>query len=786
LGVAAGLAALIASLCACSARREGGDGSDDAAVVDAAVPKADAPYASDQGSDMAARDAGPPDRQISDAALDRTLVADAPNGLEAGASGRDVQEDVHEDAQEDVQEEESRPDSSCLWGLHEISRPGAGADAPHDGTVLMSATGLEAIGDLNNDGRPDLVVTVTAYLDGGVNQFASSGSVSVLLGKGDGTFAAPVLYAIDTGAPGSVAVADLNGDGKFDLAVASQDTANPPAGYLNVLLGNGDGTFQPQMPYPTGQGAGSISIGDLNGDKRADVLTTSAYSDQLSVFLGVGDGTFQAPVTYATGSLALSSALVDLNGDGKLDLAVASAFSNSVGVLLGKGDGTFATQVTFPVGAYPLSVKAGDLNGDGQPDLVVANFGGSADSNTVGVLLGSGDGGLQPQVTYAVGWSPESVVIGDLNGDGHQDLAVVAQNDHLSNGIDPGVAGSLSVLLGRGDGTFESQLQYTVGIDPDSLAIGDFNGDGRLDLAAVNAFTNDVSVLVGACGSPGTVFAIDSTNRLLSFDAVGRSLSSVVLPSSVGTGGGGGIAFAGGNLYVTIAEPTHQVASYGPELFPHMLPPFSFGGLAAPFGFAYDDGNGQFYVTSRSSIPGVYDAVGTALLPSAGFPGLFWATGVAYDPDDAALWVTTYGGLYPPSQSTVGLAEYSETGVALHTFDLTTQFVPPAPHEQPYSVAVCPRATTGGSTVVVVGFADDGTGLGTGAVQGYRVDGTTFGSPFAEALAQPNAVSCNGQGEVYIADQTGLFRGDLNGRNLGLPGPFAGLAPPLYGVYAGN
>jgi hypothetical protein len=200
------------------------------------------------------------------------------------------------------------------------------------------------------------------------------------------------------------------------------------------------------------------------------------------VLLGQGDGTFLPAQSFPAGTGPRSVAVGDFNGDGKLDLAVADygyyGNGQTVSVLLGNGDGTFQAAQSFPAGTAPNSVAVGDFNGDGKPDLAVANL----YSGTVSVLLGNGDGTFLPAVTDAAGVHPSSVAVGDFNGDGILDLAVAGY-------------GGVRVLLGNGNGTFQTtNFSYVPGSV--SVAVGRFNGDGFPDLAAANAASNNVSILL--------------------------------------------------------------------------------------------------------------------------------------------------------------------------------------------------------------------------------------------------------------------------------------------------
>ncbi len=321
------------------------------------------------------------------------------------------------------------------------------------------------VGDLNGDGRKDLVIE-----DNGAN------TVSVLLGRGDGTFAPRVTYPTGNG-PWSLRLGDVNNDGKLDIV-----TANRTASTVSVLLGRGDGTFAAKTDFTTGTNPESLALGDVNNDGKLDIMTTNSGANTVSVLRGNGDGTFAKKVDFGTGGKPTSIDLGDLNGDGKIDLVCANAGTANVSVLTGKGDGTFNTKVDSATGSQPYTVIVADVNKDGKPDIETVNYG----ANTASVLLNKGDGTFDQKVDYPVGAGPYALAVADLNQDGAPDL-VTTNHD----------ANTVSILFGNGDGTFVAKTDRATGTGPFWVALGDFNGDGYGDLAVTDQTANTASIFVG-------------------------------------------------------------------------------------------------------------------------------------------------------------------------------------------------------------------------------------------------------------------------------------------------
>ncbi|MBO9662078.1 VCBS repeat-containing protein [Dokdonella sp.] len=345
------------------------------------------------------------------------------------------------------------------------------------------------VADVDGDGKPDLLVASSATGGQDFPPPELPGTVSLLINDGSGGFApAQVLSAgSGDGRAHDVAFADVTGDGKPDILLA-----RPNANAVSILAGDGAGGFAPATNRRVAQGPYALLVVDVTGDGSDDVLAANAVSPSLSILPTDGAGGIGFSANFDSGEFPHAVAAGDLNHDGHPDIVSANAFGDDVSVLLGDGSGGFAEAVHYPTGSSPTGVALGDVNGDGHLDIVSANFGASS----VSVLLGNGDGSFAAAATFGVGgsWeSPYAVALGDANGDGKLDIATA--NTNISNE-------SLSFLAGNGDGSFATGVVLRAGEagalrDPRGIAFADVTGDGKADIVSANSYSSDVSILAG-------------------------------------------------------------------------------------------------------------------------------------------------------------------------------------------------------------------------------------------------------------------------------------------------
>ena len=352
------------------------------------------------------------------------------------------------------------------WGSNSVSLAYGYTSLFTQGWNVATPIGVDAypvslaVGDFNRDGLPDIAVASNSY-------------VGVLLDDGSScsTFSYGAAYTLPSGPHFSLATADFDGDGKLDLVVT-----NGGSNSISVLLGNGDGTFKPAVPYAVGRNPNAVVAADFYGLGRPDLAVVNYDDNNVSILYGIGDGTFLFVRNVAVGAGPNHAAVGDLNRDGKQDLVVTNYAGNSVSVLLGKGNGTFApaTYTATPGAAF---VVIGDINYDEVPDLVVANY----NNNTVTMLQGNGDGSLQDAVVYNVGAGPYSMVLGWFAGSFGLDLVVA---NRLGNTLSQLSNGTIDVYVNRiVAGNWQHALVNTAFGHQLSIFAEDVNGnryDGRV------------------------------------------------------------------------------------------------------------------------------------------------------------------------------------------------------------------------------------------------------------------------------------------------------------------
>jgi hypothetical protein len=460
---------------------------------------------------------------------------------------------------------------------------------------FLNAPLAMATADFNGDGISDLAVALEAGA-------ANPGFLQIFLGNGDGTFSGVAATSPLGMGPGSIAVGDLNGDGRVDLAVSNFGTSSIlgdfPGTTVDVLLGIGDGTFivASGSPVTVGTAPTAAVIADFNGDGKLDLAVANSTDQTVSILSGNGNGSFATSSSIAaTDAFALAAG--DFNQDGNLDLAVSNSASSSVTILLGNGDGTF-TPAASPVATSGYAIAAADFNGDAKLDLAVGYRAGLP----VAILLGNGDGTFNAVSgccgTFIEQTITNSMVVGDLNGDGKLDLDLSFESQLGS------IAGFELVMLGNGDGTFAS-TDFSMLLAPrvGTPVLSDFNGDGRMDLADSGSAFAYLSILLQ---SPPPInhpdFAVNALDTTASV-APGDAADFQIQLSSLN-------GFLGVVSLTCSGAPSSVQCSLPPPLF------------------LFDTATATFHVTLSTAAPNVLATKGDASAPRSGPSTLKLVTGI--------------------------------------------------------------------------------------------------------------------------------------------------------------
>lgn len=335
--------------------------------------------------------------------------------------------------------------------------------------------------DFNDDGDLDLALT-----------YSQTDTVSVLLGDGAGAFGAKTDFATGD-QPSAITYGYFNADTNLDMAIANGTYVLPfplPSGTASILLGDGAGSFSAATNYDVGDRPLDISAADFNGDSIIDLVTANDFSDDVSVMLGTGDGSFSSATSYAAGWHPKSIAVADYNKDVILDLATANSSDGSVSILLGVSTGVFGAPTNFASGSGPMSIATDDLDQDGDLDFVVANAG----TSNVTVLLGDGTGAFGNGIPVSVGQYPQTVSIADLNNDSILDLVITTtKNAGIGDNRVYVLLGHGGGLFGNPSAVY---TVTSISVEPPKITIGDFNGDNKSDLAITNSVNDKVYILL--------------------------------------------------------------------------------------------------------------------------------------------------------------------------------------------------------------------------------------------------------------------------------------------------
>ncbi|MCF8428811.1 MAG: FG-GAP-like repeat-containing protein [Bacteroidia bacterium] len=414
-----------------------------------------------------------------------------------------------------------------------------------------------SIGDIDGDGKLDLVVANNS--SSSVSVYRNTSITGTISG---GSFVPKVDFTTGSGtSPSSMSLGDIDGDGKLDIVVVNSNSYTFSV-YRNTST-SGTINFASKVDFIPGFSLEpfiSISIGDIDGDGKLDLAIPNNLQFKVSVLKNtstIGNISFATRVDFVAEYGPIAASLGDIDGDGKLDLALANSNSNTVSVYRNTSisgtisSGSFATKVDFATGTEPRSMSLGDIDGDGKLDLVTAN----KNSNTISLLRNTStngtitSGSFASKLDFATGTQPRDLSFGDLDGDGKLDLAVAnSANTTVSIYKNSSFNGTIS---------FEAKVDFTTGISPISLSIGDIDGDGRLDLAIANAASNTVSILRNSQGLSPTITSISPTSGIIgtSVTISGSGFSSIAANNTVWFGGVKAIIISATRNTLTVTVP---------------------------------------------------------------------------------------------------------------------------------------------------------------------------------------------------------------------------------------